>query len=132
MDQELEPKIQSNKVLLDNLFRFQVLGLYKLVTRFGGAKLGQNLDRQVIDSALEQNWAITIDSGKIIQMRTDLPWSIYADVMQSTVDFTVSIMGHQLVGARINAITEALERRTQKSYFEVAYRIGLLRPSSPT
>ena len=118
----------GNRVLMQQLFRCQLLGLYKLVHHFGGSSLAQGLDERVAESARVYQWLVDVRQGRLRPLRADLDWFVYRSVMETAMEHTVSVAGRQLVKRRIQSVTRALEQRSGQSYFEVAYRLGLHRP----
>ena len=121
------PNLHSTKKLLNQLFRIQIFGLYKLIEQFGGPQLAERLDIVVQEAAERNELGLIIYQGKVTNLQLNKPWATYKRVMQEAVKFSVSVAGRQLVKERVHIVTTATENKTKTSHFEVAFRLGLHR-----
>ena len=98
-----------------------------MIEQFGGEKLAVRLDQVVRDTARTRDWSVRIEHGLIHNMRTDLRWQDYSAVMAEALSFAITVAGYRLVEGKVKNLTAALEDKTGKSYFEIAFRLGLHR-----
>lgn len=123
------PSLPVTQNMLRDLFSVQVRSLYLLINHFGGASLAERLDQTLVDAAGRYRWNLVSNEGAIRNFKKNLRWGIYHRVMSDVIRYAVSVAGYRLVEERIKETTRILEKRRRRSYFEIAFRLGLHRMS---
>ena len=115
---------EQQQKLLD-LFFPRLYGQFnKLVSRFGGKKIEQNLKNIFLAQAKGRGFQ---EGGAFKVEEASIDWANYKSLTDELIKFTAQVAGKNLVEKEIRAVFSEIEKESGQSLYEVAFKLGLHR-----
>jgi hypothetical protein len=108
--------------LLDLCFSRLYGRFNKLVGRFGGKKLEQNLKTIFLAQAKGQGFK---QGGGFNVEEASIDWVDYRNLTSQLINFTAEVAGKKTVGNEIRSLVSEIEQETDESLYEIGFKLGL-------
>jgi len=113
---------RKQQQLLDQCFSCLYSRFNKLVGRFGGEKLEQNLKN--IFLAIAKGKGFKVDGDFNVE-KGSIDWADYRNVTDELIKFTAGVAGKKTVEKEIRIVVSEIEQESGENLYEIGFKLGL-------